>query len=188
MDKGCEQVKVIPTVLSDVVIVDPDLFGDERGFFMESYHSEKFKALGVDVDFIQDNHSRSEQAGTLRGLHYQLAPYAQSKLVRVLTGAIYDVAVDIRPHSPTFGQWVGVLLTADNRRQLFIPQGFAHGFCTIVPHTEVSYKVDAYYSPSHDRGIRWDDPTLAIPWPTDRPLLSAKDGQHPALADAELGG
>jgi len=179
-------LRVIPTKLEGVVLIEPDVFGDARGFFMESYHAEKYAAAGLPYQFVQDNHSLSEPAGTLRGLHYQLSPKAQTKLVRVLAGAIYDVAVDIRPGSPTFGQWVGYVLSAANKRQLLVPQGFAHGFCTIVPNTEVSYKVDQFYAPAHDRGIRWDDPALAIPWPTDRPLLSAKDEQHPCLADAQL--
>ncbi|OPA74100.1 dTDP-4-dehydrorhamnose 3,5-epimerase [Paenibacillus selenitireducens] len=179
-------MRVISTPLDGVVLVEPDVFGDARGFFMESYHAEKFAAAGIHMNFVQDNHSLSEQAGTLRGLHYQLAPKAQTKLVRVLVGAIYDVAVDIRPESSTFGQWYGVILSAENKRQLLVPQGFAHGFCTIVPNTEVSYKVDQFYASAHDRGILWNDPALSIPWPTEHPHLSDKDQKHPVLAKAQL--
>ncbi|MCM3272403.1 MULTISPECIES: dTDP-4-dehydrorhamnose 3,5-epimerase [Paenibacillus] len=179
-------MNIIPTKLEGVVIVEPAVFGDNRGFFMESYNSEKFKKLGIDYDFIQDNHSLSVETGVLRGLHYQLNPKAQTKLVRVAAGAIYDVAVDIRKGSPTFGQWVGVILSAANKRQLLVPKGFAHGFCTLVPNTEVLYKVDEFYSPEHDRGIAWNDPALGIDWPTANPILSDKDGKHPVLKDAEI--
>ncbi|WP_088834213.1 dTDP-4-dehydrorhamnose 3,5-epimerase [Paenibacillus tyrfis] len=179
-------MNIIPTKLKGVVIVEPAVFGDNRGFFMESYNSEKFKKLGIDYDFAQDNHSLSVETGVLRGLHYQLNPKAQTKLVRVAAGAIYDVAVDIRKGSPTFGQWVGVILSAGNKRQLLVPKGFAHGFCTLVPNTEVLYKVDEFYSPEHDRGIVWNDPALGIDWPTANPILSDKDGKHPVLKDAEI--
>lgn len=179
-------MNIIPTKLEGVVIVEPAVFGDNRGFFMESYNSEKFKKLGIDYDFIQDNHSLSVETGVLRGLHYQLNPKAQTKLVRVAAGAIYDVAVDIRKGSHTFGQWVGVILSAANKRQLLVPKGFAHGFCTLVPNTEVLYKVDEFYSPEHDRGIVWNDPALGIDWPTANPILSDKDGKHPVLKDAEI--
>ncbi|WP_127489958.1 dTDP-4-dehydrorhamnose 3,5-epimerase [Paenibacillus ehimensis] len=179
-------MNIIPTKLEGVVIVEPAVFGDNRGFFMESYNSEKFKKLGIDYDFVQDNHSLSVETGVLRGLHYQLNPKAQTKLVRVAAGAIYDVAVDIRKGSPTFGQWVGVIISAANKRQLLVPKGFAHGFCTLVPNTEVLYKVDEFYSPEHDRGIAWNDPELGIDWPTANPILSDKDGKHPVLKDAEI--
>lgn len=167
-------------------LIEPDVFEDARGFFTESYNREKFASLGVDVEFVQDNHSYSAAAGTVRGLHYQLEPAAQTKLVRVVQGAIYDVVVDIRRQSPTFGRWVGVILSADNHRQLYVPKGFAHGFCTLVPHTHVMYKVDSYYSPEHDRGIRWDDPELGIPWPTTKAVLSEKDAKHPSFREAEI--
>ncbi|MFD2614059.1 dTDP-4-dehydrorhamnose 3,5-epimerase [Paenibacillus gansuensis] len=179
-------MNVIETKLPGVVIIEPNVFGDHRGFFMESYTKSKFDASGINYNFIQDNHSLSVEAGVLRGLHYQLAPKAQTKLVRVAKGAIYDVAVDIRKDSPTFGQWVGVILSEANKRQLLVPKGFAHGFCTIVPNTEVLYKVDEYYSPEHDRGLLWSDSTLAIQWPTSNPILSQKDEKHPSLHDAEL--
>jgi dTDP-4-dehydrorhamnose 3,5-epimerase len=179
-------VQVIPTKLEGLFIIEPVVHGDHRGFFMESYSSKKFAELGVDFPFVQDNHSLSVEAGVLRGLHYQLNPKAQTKLVRVVSGAIYDVAVDIRKNSPTFGQWVGVILSEANKRQLLVPRGFAHGFCTIVPNTQVLYKVDEYYSPEHDRGILWNDPAIGIDWPTSRPILSDKDQKHPLLKDAEI--
>ncbi|KZE70478.1 dTDP-4-dehydrorhamnose 3,5-epimerase [Paenibacillus elgii] len=179
-------MNIIPTKLEGVVIVVPDVFGDNRGFFIESYNSDKFQKHGITYTFVQDNHSLSVKTGVLRGLHYQLNPKAQTKLVRVAAGAIYDVAVDIRKGSPTFGQWVGVILSAANKRQLLVPKGFAHGFCTLVPNTEVLYKVDEFYSPEHDRGIAWNDPALGIDWPTANPILSDKDGKHPVLKDAEI--
>lgn len=179
-------MKRIETGLDGVFMIEPDVFGDNRGFFTESFNARKFAELGVTCDFIQDNHSYSAQAGTIRGLHFQLEPAAQTKLVRVSHGAIYDVAIDIRRSSPTFGQWIGVILTADNHRQLYIPKGFAHGFCTLVPDTHVMYKVDAFYSPENDGGILWSDATLNIPWPTTKAVLSDKDTRHPLLAEARL--
>lgn len=179
-------MNVIRTKLEGVCIIEPAVFGDNRGFFMESYSSRKFVELGIDYPFVQDNHSLSVEAGVLRGLHYQKSPKAQTKLVRVVAGAVYDVAVDIRKNSPTFGQWVGVILSAANKRQLLIPQGFAHGFCTLVPNTEFVYKVDEYYSPEHDRGIVWNDPELGIDWPVGKPILSEKDGKLPLLKDADI--
>ncbi|AFH59676.1 dTDP-4-dehydrorhamnose 3,5-epimerase [Paenibacillus caseinilyticus] len=178
-------MNIIQTKLDGVVIIEPAVFGDNRGFFMETFSAQKLKEAGLEYPFVQDNHSLSVEAGVLRGLHYQLNPKAQTKLVRVAAGAIYDVAVDIRKNSPTYGQWVGVILSAENKRQLLVPQGFAHGFCTLVPNTEVLYKVDQYYSPEHDRGIAWNDPALGIDWPVSKPVLSDKDGKHPLLADAE---
>ncbi|MDR6552215.1 dTDP-4-dehydrorhamnose 3,5-epimerase [Paenibacillus qinlingensis] len=178
-------MKITSTTLAGLVIVEPEVHSDHRGFFMESYHARKLAEQGISIDFVQDNHSLSEEIGVLRGLHYQLNPHAQTKLVRVISGSIYDVAVDIRPSSPTFGQWVGVTLSASNKRQLLVPQGFAHGFCTLEPKTQVLYKVDAYYSPQHDRGILWSDPAIGIEWPTSEPILSAKDEKHPLLKDAE---
>lgn len=178
-------MNIIETKLSGVKLVEPDVFGDHRGFFMESYNLKKFREKGLNYNFVQDNQSLSKEPGVLRGLHYQLSPKAQTKLVRVLTGAIFDVAVDIRKDSPTYGQWVGVILSEYNKRQLLIPKGFAHGFCTLVPDTQVAYKVDEYYSPQHDRGIRWDDPSIGIDWPISNPILSDKDTIHPFLKDAE---
>ncbi|WP_088549346.1 dTDP-4-dehydrorhamnose 3,5-epimerase [Paenibacillus aquistagni] len=171
------------TALDGVFVLEPTIFTDPRGFFMESYHQERLLELGLDTIFVQDNHSLSVQEGTIRGLHYQEAPCAQAKLIRVLHGSIWDVAVDIRPDSSTYGQYVAVTLSAVNKKQLYIPYGFAHGFCTLEPHTEVLYKVDAYYAPALDRGIRWDDPMLAIPWPRTDVLLSNKDRQLPYLSE-----
>lgn len=179
-------MRVTEGKLRGVKLIEPDVFGDSRGFFMESYSKEKFRLHGIDMEFVQDNHSLSAQKGVLRGLHYQLQPFAQTKLVRVVAGSILDVVVDIRRGSPTFGQWEGYELSAANKRQLLVPQGFAHGFCTLEDHTEVLYKVDAPYSAAHDRGIAWDDPALGIDWPTAQPILSAKDSRHPLLADAEI--
>jgi dTDP-4-dehydrorhamnose 3,5-epimerase len=178
-------LKIIETRFKDAFLIEPKVFGDHRGFFMESYNDKVFKELGFNYEFVQDNHSLSMEVGTLRGLHYQLEPYAQTKLVRVIRGAIYDVIVDIRKGSPTYGQWQGFILSEENKRQLLVPKGFAHGFCTIVPNTEVLYKVDNYYSPEHDRGICWNDPDLNIDWPTNSPILSGKDSKHPRLVEAE---
>lgn len=178
-------MKIIDTKLPEVKIVEPRVFRDHRGFFMESYHKQNLAVHGINMDFIQDNHSLSKEKHVLRGLHYQLQPYAQTKLVRVISGAIYDVAVDIRKGSPTFGKWVGIELSEDNHRMLLVPQGFAHGFCTLTEDVHVQYKVDAYYAAAQDRGIRWNDPALAIDWPTNAPMLSEKDARQPLLADAE---
>ncbi|MEF3307232.1 dTDP-4-dehydrorhamnose 3,5-epimerase [Paenibacillus sp. GYB003] len=179
-------MKLIETKLSGVVLLEPVVHGDHRGFFMESYTRAKLAALGLEYDFVQDNQSLSAQAGVVRGLHYQLAEKAQTKLVRVLTGAVYDVVVDIRKGSPTFGEWIGVVLSESNKRQIVVPKGFAHGICTLVPNTQLLYKVDEYYSPAHDRGILWNDPALGIDWPATEPMLSAKDAQQPLLRDAEI--
>lgn len=179
-------MQVISTKLEGLYIIEPTIHEDNRGFFMESYSNITFSKMGFDSIFIQDNHSLSVSSGTLRGLHYQLNPKAQTKLVRVLSGAIYDVVVDIRKNSSTFGNWVGVLLSEENKRQLIVPKGFAHGFCTIVPNTQVLYKVDEYYSPEHDKGILWSDPAIGIEWPISRPLLSSKDQQLPLLKEAEI--
>ena len=178
-------MNVIKTKFEDAVLIEPKVFGDHRGFFTESYNKEMFQQNGIDIDFIQDNHSLSQQPGTLRGMHYQLNNKAQTKLVRVTRGAIYDVIVDIRKGSPTYGEWQGFILSADNKRQLLVPKGFAHGFCTIVENTEVQYKVDELYSPEHDRGIAWNDPALNIDWPFNSPVLSDKDTKHPTLAEAD---
>lgn len=179
-------MKIIETGLDGVLILEPKVFGDSRGYFSETWNAGTLQKLGIEIDFVQDNQSLSSVPGTIRGLHYQLPPAPQTKLVRVITGAIYDVAVDIRRGSPTFGKWVGAILTSDNHRQLLIPQGFAHGFCTLVPNTVVTYKVDAYYNADKDRGILWNDPTIGIDWPVSEPMLSEKDKQHPVLADAEV--
>lgn len=179
-------MQITPLKLSGASLLEPVVHGDNRGFFMESYNQKTMHALGITHDFIQDNHSLSAEVGVLRGLHYQLNPNAQTKLIRVLSGAIYDVIVDIRRNSPTFGEWVGVTLSEHNKRQLLVPKGFAHGFCTLVPNTQVLYKVDEYYSPEHDRGILWNDPALGIDWPVTNPVLSDKDQRHPVLKDAEI--
>jgi dTDP-4-dehydrorhamnose 3,5-epimerase len=179
-------MKRIDTLLPGVFLLEPVVHGDHRGYFMESYTRSKLEGLGLTYDFIQDNQSLSAQAGVIRGLHYQLSGKAQTKLVRVLTGAVYDVVVDIRKGSPTFGKWIGVILSEDNKRQIVVPKGFAHGICTLVPNTQLLYKVDEYYSPEHDRGILWNDPELGIDWPASAPILSAKDQGQPLLKDAEI--
>lgn len=179
-------LKITFTDLPGVLVLEPHVFNDARGFFQESYNQKTFIEAGLNYNFVQDNHSLSLDAGVIRGIHYQLNPKAQTKLVRVLAGAIFDVAVDIRQNSPTFGRWITVTLSAANKLQLLVPRGFAHGFCTLEPHTQVLYKVDEYYSPEHDRGISWEDPDLGIPWPTKHPILSAKDLRHPTFKQAEL--
>ncbi|WP_038035710.1 dTDP-4-dehydrorhamnose 3,5-epimerase [Thermopetrobacter sp. TC1] len=158
---------------------------DERGYFLEVYNKKVLSSLGINVDFAQDNQSFSWKAGTIRGLHFQIPPHAQAKLVRVLRGRILDVAVDIRKGSPTFGQYVAVELSAENRKQLFIPEGFAHGFCTLEDETEVFYKVSDYYAPECERGLLFDDPALAIPWPVSREnaIINARDLAFPTLAE-----
>jgi dTDP-4-dehydrorhamnose 3,5-epimerase len=177
-------VQVLPTILRDVLIVEPKVFGDERGFFLEVYNRETFVKHGLPAEFVQDNHSGS-QKGVLRGLHYQIRR-PQGKLVRALRGAIYDVAVDLRRGSEQFGQWVAVELSAENKRQLWVPPGFAHGFLTLTEFAEVSYKVTELYAPQHERSLLWNDPALGIPWPLEGdPILSAKDRQGVALAAAE---
>lgn len=175
-------MEVIPTAIADVRIIVPRKHGDHRGFFSEVWSSRALAAAGIGIDFVQDNHSLSAEVGTLRGLHFQSPPHAQTKLVRVLRGAILDVAVDLRRRSPTYGRHVAVELSAENWRQLLVPQGFAHGFVTLEPMTEVFYKVDAFYAPANDKGLRWDDPELAIDWGLGGrlPILSAKDREQPA--------
>ena len=173
------------TAIPDVVVVTPKKFGDARGFFSEVYNAGTWRTAGLDLTFVQDNHSLSAPVGTLRGLHFQLPPFAQDKLVRVVRGRILDVAVDIRRSSPTFGQHVAVELSAENWRQLLVPAGFAHGFVTLEPDTEVLYKVTSLYSQPQDRGLAWDDPDLAIPWPLPATgaILSDKDTRWPRLRD-----
>jgi dTDP-4-dehydrorhamnose 3,5-epimerase len=176
-------VQVIATGLPGVLIVEPRVYADPRGLFFESYNQRDFAPQGIVDVFVQDNHSRSVQ-GTLRGLHYQTAP-GQAKLVRVAVGEVFDVAVDIRWGSPTYGQWVGVTLSAENHRQLYIPVGYAHGFCVTSAWAEFLYKCSSYYAPDKERGIAWDDPALAIPWPVSSPILSERDRRHPLLAEAD---
>lgn len=177
-------MSVTPLAIPDVLLIEPKVFGDDRGFFFESFNQQRFnEATGLDLQFVQDNHSRSAR-GVLRGLHYQLPPKAQGKLVRVVAGEVFDVAVDIRPDSPTFGQWVGEILSADNKRQLWIPPGLAHGFLVFSESAEFLYKTTDYYAPELERCIRWNDPTLAIAWPfAGEPVLSAKDAQGTRFAD-----
>jgi dTDP-4-dehydrorhamnose 3,5-epimerase len=169
------------TDLPGVLIITPRVFKDARGFFFESYNADKLKAHGIDTVFVQDNHSQSTR-GTLRGLHFQLSPMAQDKLVRCARGAIWDVAVDIHVGSPTFGRWVGVELSAGNFRQIYVPSGFAHGFCVLSDEAEVLYKTSAVYSAAHERGIAWDDPAIGISWPIAEPLLSDRDRRAESLA------
>ncbi|MGZ0080414.1 dTDP-4-dehydrorhamnose 3,5-epimerase [Methylomonas sp. YC3] len=173
--------------IPDVVLFSPKVFGDERGFFFESFNQKIFQELtGLSVNFVQDNHSKS-QKGVLRGLHYQLPPKAQGKLVRVVQGEVFDVAVDIRKNSPTFGQWVGEILTAENKRQLWIPEGFAHGFLTLSETAEFLYKATDYYAPEYEQCIAWDDKKLNVNWLlTDDPVLSAKDRQGHTLGEAAV--
>lgn len=168
-------------------LIAPARHGDCRGFFSETWSRAAFAAIGIDCDFVQDNHSLSRARGTVRGLHFQTPPFAQAKLVRVARGAVFDVAVDIRHGSPTFGQHVAVELSAENWHQLFVPEGFAHGFCTLQPDTEVLYKVSAPYAPDHDRGLLWDDPALDIDWPVkaDEAVVSDKDRAQPRLDELE---
>ncbi|KRD63427.1 dTDP-4-dehydrorhamnose 3,5-epimerase [Ensifer sp. Root278] len=171
---------------SKVLLLRPKRFGDGRGWFSEVYNEKTFSTYGISDRFVQDNHSLSVPAGTLRGLHFQTAPYEQAKLVRCIRGKIFDVAVDIRRGSPSFGQWVGVELSAENGHQLYVPVGFAHGFVTLEPSTEVTYKVSNLYSPENDGGILWNDPQIGIDWPLPggiEPILSLKDGLQPLLGD-----
>lgn len=173
-------MNVIKTDIPDVLIFEPKVFGDDRGFFFESFSQKIFEeVVGRKVEFVQDNHSKSAK-GVLRGLHYQLEPYAQGKLVRCVVGEVFDVAVDIRKSSPTFGKWVGVRLTAENKRQLWIPEGFAHGFQVLSDTAEFLYKTTNYYAPEFDRGIKWDDPAIGIDWPVMGEVnLSEKDKAQP---------
>lgn len=169
-------MKVTPTKIKDVLIIEPDVFEDPRGFFMETYHKKRYKEFGIDVGFVQDNLSFSVK-GTLRGLHYQY-PNAQAKLVQVIQGEVFDVAVDIRKGSPTFGNWVGARLSKENKRQFFIPEGFAHGYCVVSDQAIFSYKCSGFYSPKDEHGILWCDPDINIVWPNKSPLLSEKDQQY----------
>ena len=181
-------MKVTATKIPGLLIIEPRVFGDERGFFFESFNEKAFaEATGVKPSFVQDNHSKSAK-GVLRGLHYQLPPKAQGKLVRVVQGEVFDVAVDIRKDSPTYGQWVGEILSADNKKQLWIPSGFAHGFLTLSDTAEFLYKTTDYWSPEHERAILWNDATLKIDWPLNglTPQLAAKDAAAVAFSAAEI--
>jgi dTDP-4-dehydrorhamnose 3,5-epimerase len=182
-------MQIIELSIPDVKVLTPKKFGDARGYFCETYSEKAFAAIGIVDRFVQDNHSLSVPVGTLRGLHFQLPPFAQAKLVRVVRGAIFDVAVDIRPGSPSFGKWCGATISAELGNQILLPVGFAHGFVTLEPNTEVVYKVTNFYDPASDRGMMWNDPAIGIEWPLleqapeQGPLLSDKDQKHPLLAD-----
>lgn len=181
-------MKIQKTEIEDVLILEPILHGDSRGYFFESFHADRFQELtGLEVRFVQDNEAMSRR-GVVRGLHYQLPPYAQAKLVRVVVGKVWDVAVDMRRSSPTFGRYVAVELSAENHRQLFIPKGFAHGYAVLSEEAVFQYKCDEYYHPECEAGITWDDPQLAIPWPIPvvQMILSAKDQCHPTLSEVQL--
>jgi dTDP-4-dehydrorhamnose 3,5-epimerase len=182
-------MQVTPTAIPDVLVIEPKVFGDERGFFLESFNQKAFDAaVGRTVTFVQDNHSRSRK-GVLRGLHFQQAPHAQAKLVRVIQGSVFDVAVDVRGGSPTYGKWVGLELSAANHKQLWIPAGLAHGFLVTSDSADFLYKTTDYYEPASERALRWDDPAFGIAWPDIgvAPTLSPKDAQAPLLASNPLG-
>ncbi len=174
-------MRITKTKLEGVVIIEPDVFGDNRGFFMESWNKKKMAEAGLDYDFVQDNHSKSTVKGTLRGIHFQKGNKAQAKLVRCVKGAVLDVAVDLRKNSPTFKQWVGVELSEDNKKQLLIPRGFGHGFVTLTNDVELLYKADNYYAPEDDAGIRWNDPDIGVEWGIENPILSEKDKKNSFL-------
>lgn len=176
-------MKIEKTTLEGVLILTPQRFGDDRGWFTETWNAPRLAAAGVDIAFVQDNHSMSASVGTLRGLHYQRPPHAQDKLVRCTRGLIFDVAVDFRAGSPAFGQWFGIELSPGNGMQLLVPKGFLHGFVTRAPDTEVQYKCSDVYAPDCDGGVRWDDPAIGIDWGVAAPVLSAKDAIAPLLAD-----
>lgn len=181
-------MKFITTEIPDVIIVEPDVFGDHRGFFMESWHEEKFAAGGIGAHFVQDNHSRSSQ-GILRGLHYQIPPQPQGKLVRVLSGEVFDVAVDLRRSSLTYGKWFGMYLNDADKKMLWVPPGFAHGFYVVSEQADFFYKCTDFYAPEFERSIRWDDPDLAIEWPLadgEKPILAAKDAAAKSFKVAEV--
>lgn len=180
----CDDImNIIKTNLNDVLILEPQIFGDQRGWFMESWSDRMLKDAGIDISFVQDNHSFSAVKGTLRGLHYQLNPMCQAKLIRCTRGELWDVAVDIRKGSPQYGQWTGVHLSAENKRQVLVPRGFAHGFITLTDDVEVQYKADNYYAPECDGNIRWNDPDIGIEWPIEPVILSSKDAAAPLLKD-----
>jgi len=171
------------TKLEGVWLVKPQVFQDERGFFLESYSQKKFQEQGIEANFVQDNHSKSVKKGVLRGLHFQNPPFAQAKLVRVVKGSVYDVVLDLRKNSPTFGQWEGFTLSAENFNMLYIPKGFAHGFCTLEDNTEFLYKTDEFYAPESEGGIVWNDPDLKIDWPVENPILNERDKKWPTLKE-----
>ena len=174
-------MRVVPTAIPDILLIEPDVHADGRGFFLETFHAARYREHGMAGPFVQDNHSRSV-GGTLRGLHLQLE-HPQGKLIRAVEGEIFDVAVDVRRGSPTFGRWVGVALSAESFRQVYIPAGFAHGFAVLSAVAQVEYKTTDFYDPAGELGIAWNDPALGIEWPVTAPILSARDGRHPNLAE-----
>lgn len=178
-------MKITKTKLDGVVVIEPDVFGDNRGFFMESWNKKKMEEAGLFYDFVQDNHSKSTVKGTIRGIHFQKGDKAQAKLVRCVKGVVFDVAVDLRKNSPTFKQWVGVELSAENKKQLLIPRGFGHGFVTLTDDVEFLYKADNYYAPEADAGICWNDPDIGVDWGVENPILSEKDKKNPFLKDCK---
>lgn len=179
-------MKIIKTNIEGLVILEPTVFGDNRGWFMETYSKQTLASLGIDTVFVQDNQSYSSQKGILRGLHFQINPMAQTKLIRCLKGSILDVAVDLRKSSPTYKKWFKIELSADNKKQLYIPKGFAHGFLTLTDEVEVAYKVDEFYSKHHDRSIKYNDPEIGVEWGIDDPILSDKDKFAPLLKDSDV--
>lgn len=183
-------MRIEKTEFPGLIIIHPDVFGDNRGWFTESFHAKKYSEIGIKTTFVQDNHSFSAQKGTLRGLHFQTGTMAQSKLVRCVSGALWDVVVDLRRGSPTYGKWMGIELSSQNHIQFFIPKGFAHGFVTLTENVEIEYKVDAFYSKEHDGGIRFDDPTIKVDWTlglgASTPVLSDKDANLPYLKSLYL--
>jgi dTDP-4-dehydrorhamnose 3,5-epimerase len=184
-ERASTSVEISATEIPDIKIIRPRRFGDHRGFFSETYNKKAFAERGIDLDFVQDNHSLSVEKGVVRGLHFQLPPFAQDKLVRVIRGAVFDVAVDLRRGSPTFSNYVTATLSAEEWNQILVPKGFAHGFCTLEPDTEVIYKVTDYYAPQSDRGVYWNDPQLGIRWPVSESeaILSDKDRKQPRFSE-----
>ena len=180
-------MKVIKTELEGVLILEPDVHGDHRGFFLESWSRRNMEKAGLYYDFVQDNHSLSTQKGTLRGIHFQRGDTAQAKLVRCVRGAVLDVAVDLRPASPTYKRWAAIELSAENKKQFLIPRGFGHAFLTLTDNVEFLYKADNYYAPEAEAGIRWNDPEIGIDWPVTTPILSQKDADAPFLRDTDTG-
>lgn len=179
-------MKVIKTKIEDLLIIETAIFGDDRGWFIESYNKEKLKSVGIDTEFVQDNHTYSKTKGTLRGLHFQRNSYVQAKLVRCIKGSVLDVAVDLRKNSQTYKQWLSIELSEENKKQFFIPRGFAHGFLTLTDDVEFEYKVDSYYNKGSEGRIRFDDPELGIDWGTENPILSEEDKKSPFLKDYKI--
>lgn len=179
-------MRITPTKIKDVLVIEPDIFIDDRGWFTELYNKEKLKTFGIDADFVQDNYSLTKKSGTLRGLHFQQNPYAQSKLVSCTKGAVLDVAVDLRKNSPTYKQWVALELTEENKKQIFIPKGFAHGFLTLADNTKLQYKIDNHYNKGSERTIRYDDPEIGIDWGNTDPILLERDRNAPLFKNSDI--